>query len=622
MPKTPAVEFQGYSSAKDYADTPINIIRDMSNMLIENGCLTKTKPLSKSTNSAYTNKFLDIFEYIYSQFVLSYFVFKDRGGSNDYKYIDGESINTSIATTLTTVPTMSSNGNDVKKARSNANIIYLCDGTVPGRKFFRDGTDIRLYKNGLPAPTSAPTLSVPSAFAGSLNGDYYYYYTWVQTNEHQTIESEASPISAVQAVTLTTCPIRITIPATPTSTASGYITKARVYRLDPANTIAYYITEVTVSGSGTTVVDDYGNNSGHGYTRDFTRPKPVGENTQINFNPYHIAWYKQRMWYSKLQSNEIYFSEVLRPDAVKNDTSYLVIGDKDDAIKSLISTPQFLLVVKRKTMWIVEGSNPSDFLVTQVCRYGSQTEHVCWYQGYLYYANESGIFRTRLAGEPEKISDQILNDFRTALDASTRPRVENWKFLVEPTSNMIWISINSSGATANLPTITYIFNPSIGKFVGVINVGIESWGIFYSSNNTPKLFFTVADGYIYLYNVTTLEGISNYTGGYSEITQDISATIGGFIDPYPIAMKLYRLLKLMYKTDGQTETIDVGARKIDGTAITVKSNLSLGSGANALMTVGRSDKALSFKISKTAADMTKRWLINFTEIEYEPTTTW
>lgn len=357
-------------------------------------------------------------------------------------------------------------------------VLYISDGRSIGYKVFYDptlGPVPQIIHQGLPPPT---TLSDPVSSALSSTwpetGTYQYAVSWVQVNPYQTIESNAQTSSMAFTVSsLSTQRATITIPtaAIPGQTTSGTddrVTKARIYRKNPSQTLYYYVGEVTVSYTSAVTFQDDGT-----LFQDQTRPLSFN-NGRIPQGHIDMELYAGRMWYLANDNISVFFSEidangVSQPEAVPS-FNQIAIGNSTDAFVACFTYPSFLLIVKKFSMWIISGTTKADFAVQQVARAGSFCRNMTFiHRGLLYFANNEGIFVTDLFTKATKISDQIKLEFDMANAAE---QYNNWNWYLDPnTENLVFIVgtygyVYTPNATNDTDRIVGALN---GQFIGRLN---------------------------------------------------------------------------------------------------------------------------------------------------------
>lgn len=623
MAKKSVLNWEGYNSAKELLTTPINYFTQMQNMLIENGQLIKRKQFGNQASSVLDDTpviFFDAFSSGITYFKVAGLYYKAGFNAGSPTLLMA---NASFST-LT-------NANAFQSAREN-NFLYLASQIGPGWKLFNKAGTPTCEPIGLPVPTSVGSSVVKSALGGSWVANYNtpsqikWKYSWVVINANQTLESNLIPIVAGSGELAGVLTDKFTIGIQAKPTGYSHITHMRIYRSIDSGATYYRInhgggaTEVVYA---TTFVDlgdvTYPATSTippttHGQLTPLTVPSAI--------SPTSLAMWKGRMWYGV--GDKVYFSELntlnditsveyVQSSSFFNITPY---GDPADylnwnSIQRLVAFPQFLLIICKRSMYIIEGDTPADFKYRIIAPdYGTTApQSVLVHQGELYFANNAGIFRTTLADKPSNIALQIWKDFDAVRIADT---VKSIVSIPDHRTGNIWFITDSSGI--------FIYNPNIDKFVGIIVITFNAIGLqtFASDGGPPRIMIVDGTKRVRVYEQATS---SNESAGMV-----VAATTGGLIDERAFTPKQYRAIqvatKLLNNIAGNAETIDISVVQQGGAVRVADSNKVLDgtiikANPRAVGNASLGDVAIRF--SESSIDPTKIWSILGFDLEYEPT---
>lgn len=620
MPKITVNEFKGYSSAKSLLETPIDFLRQANNCLIINGQIRKRR---KFSSYAFTdsNDILGMIELDYTRIAAvarRYLFYKNNDGVSTslWRVAYGSTLQNG-PTTVTTA----GNANRPHFKFANNIILYCADGDEVHKFFISTGPTNNFEEIGIPAGT-APVVSAQAGAGGTLNGATGYTYAWVEDNDYQEIEGNIFPWDgAVTSVNLTAGVNygRIVIPASPHTR----INKARIYRMNPGGTIGYQIAEVTVTTAGTTTYNDTPT-----ATQNTLLPAPIDENGQFGSTCKILEWHKQRMFYAQYTqsgtnrfSNRLFWSEILKPESVKS-VSYVEVGDENDEFISLITLPQFLLIIKQRSIWILEGSSPADFRLQQINNYGSLApEGTLYYRNAIYLINEEGIFKTNGFDEPLNLSDQIKEDW-DLINADSDFVLEYSFVVVEPVTGYIWFCFNTTSGVNSFTV--FIFNPKIGLFVGKIDDFVcRCFTHLEEYNDKARLaYYDVSSNNVKAYDIFPSSGLTDETE-----LDNLLFTTGAFVEEMSGQNKLYRLVKFIVSSE-LDETVElwvVRSTEGSGSEDLITNSLVLGANSETKKGIGRSaHSGLGIQLSgdNLSFASNKYWAIAGMEIEYEKIGNW
>ena len=541
------------------------------------------------------------------------------------------------------------------KFRRFEKTIYIADGSNPGFKFAVDLRDqhssYQFFPNGLPAGTGSTgallggTRDTGGAAATEYGGkNPWWYAVWAVKNNTQTLIGNIPTALGRGSQTLG----GLTAGASEANwefaqRPAGYehITHIRLYAsLDSAagpygfvKDIAFADMTFDTASERHDYVDDLST------APDFGEPLPetlnvldatlpgANQHAQINFAYEHLEVYGERMWYASTDNELLYFSEPptearALPESVPS-FNFLVIGSTQDPFVELIARSQFLLIVKKYSMWIVEGTSKAEFRVQQITEYGSFCPHMTfWHKGWLYYADDSGIYRSQLFSEPERLSDKILEDW----DGFSKLNIEKWSYAIDPHSGFIWFILD---VASGINTKVFVFDPTGGHWVGTIEASIsQAFNIKAAEKGAGDsgrnyLFFGESnagdiEARIYDNSFTLITDTGPTVKWQSVSTCDIDIELGQLLHPHmPIGKKLFRRLKLFHRGLA-AENIKLHAR-IDGSDVTIDDTVATVDGGMIERNVGRSGDHMapiiqSTGIAAAAAFKITRLLLEWEEI--------
>lgn len=132
-----------------------------------------------------------------------------------------------------------------------------------------------------------------------------------------------------------------------------------------------------------------------------------------------------------------------------------------DGITALWSYGQYLLVFKRKSTWVIAGTNRRTWnkrLVGQVGCIGPRA--VCEHEGIVYFVGDEGFYRTDGAQLEEVPGAERIRDWLRAAtnwEGSPEGDVQMWSF-----GGFVWMSVPTNNDKR--PSLTIVYNPDTEAF--------------------------------------------------------------------------------------------------------------------------------------------------------------
>jgi hypothetical protein len=603
--KQSVANFDGYNSSKNPIATPMNFLRAAKNCVLENGQIRKRKKFCKlftQTPMSGATEYLiqEIFGYITSAGAL-YLLFRHNG---TWKY----STQLDLATAVSLEADPQTYYPVSFKFSNYPNILYVTTGGfTSGRKFY--GGSGLFHPIGLPTPV-ADFSSVTFDTAGvnfPAAGTYLYTYSWLETDTGVETESNAWPTNTTRSPNGSQTVV-FTIPARPESR----ISKARIYRSLAGGSILYRLTDVIVSGSPTVFTDN-----GTYTPNQLVYTKPIDRFTQPAFVPKHIEWHKSRMFYTEQSSNKLWWSEANEPESV-NSTSYLQVGNANDPFKFIFSRPQFLLIIKHHSVWILEGSGPSDFQLQKVFAENFEFERaIMWHEGWLYYVNESGIWRSNLFDTAENIGFQIWEDIKESLIiGSSSSNIDVFNIAYDPTHKHLWFILPYISGASTLRNC-FVYDPKLNRWLGSIYSLVSSAVKSIRINSILNLLAAINENGLVFYNPPESNILTD------EISFDFMVQLGGMINPELINIeKNFRFCNVTLQlTSGDEENVGAKFKKADGLSSGIVTRQFVN---NKVVTypVQRASTGLSVEFNQPGVDPNKDWAIVGVGLDFEPIGIW
>ena len=495
-------------------------------------------------------------------------------------------------------------------------------GAILGTKVYptRSSGAISTAPIGLPKPVSIGlTLGTSTGNCGwSRVGNFSHKITWVIDDGYEFTESNASDLGTSYISNVADNYIRVTRPTTP----AGYaITHWRVYRRDDvANSDFQLIQTISIATS-------YFNDSGDNEYVALNDVAPYLDHAQFPESPIVIGQYKNRLWMGSI-TGKLYYSKVNSPQGSCQyfySLGYFQVGDPNDEFIRLIETEEYLLVVKRNSIYLVSGTDVSTFTLQKLDDMGSVIPGFTFiYDGYLYYTNSSGIWKWDFYNEPVNLATSIWQDFLQIRSIFDIQLYTYYWFTVFDKLNGLILFIFPTDLLPSAKIL--VLNPKTNLWVGSYDFGLVSAGCNLSvdTKSSHILVSNLASAYK-LYISDPGPSFTILTTG-PESTFNFTAITGYTLpDVEELGKKLYRfahvVTRLLPESSSQsTGSINFTVLKYDGTTASFSSSLPVG--PTILINkihIGVTSELLAFVFYGTSISAVKTIEIEAVKIEYENT---
>jgi len=475
---------EGYSSAKSPRNTPVNFCTHMKNMYVRNGELRKRKGMHKQQSIGF-----DI-----GNIVRDGFAEYNDGGTREIIWADANNNWSHSSDFGGTASLTVTSGTTLTRFKKLNNLIYIACGD----KMRKYGGGTSIYDSGLPPPGIFANIVLNAGtglWKGLFSVQYDWAAVWISDNDSKgpTIESNiAGTPSSVTPLAggSGTDTVTLTRPALSSVDTEHNVTHWRVYRrLNIIGGLFFRVSTTDIPIAETTFVDD-------GTLANFQLAGPTNHTEPTAADD--LEYWKSRMWYIDADDKEkVRFSLLDFAEYVPS-INVFVVGSQNDPCKKLIGFDQFILIIKKDSVWAIEGNSLLSFRLREVLRDNGTISEAMRYEQFVYWHNAKGIWQWNSnTKQLVNIALQIWNDFKTMT-------VANIKMAFEPEEGHIWFGESSS-------SIFYIFDPSIERFIGKYTtpaaVNLANFG-FMDDITDPKVL-SWGDGIgLYTYNFS---GVSDET---------------------------------------------------------------------------------------------------------------
>lgn len=489
------------------------------------------------------------------------------------------------------------------------NTLYAADqdNQAMCAKFYQTGGTWKSEKMGIKAPTVAgDTLTEISPGTGSIvAGTYYYVYTYVNTLTPGVVQSNYGPVSV--SIVIGAGPSNVTLVVT--KSTDTQVNKIRLYRGTSSSGPFYYVNEYShTPGVGTQTLTD-------STATAITTIQPPTDHSPLTVDIISFCEFKSRLWAFYGSSNLIapsnppetnvnyqeHFSGITYPIGVPGDN--VVVG---------IAFPEFLIIVKQYSMYIMYGDDESSWRVDKILNEGVLSPWAVLKDGpYLYFQNSSGVSRwiPGFYNPVERISTTVYPDTDESFSATGDAALDrNFIILRDPYFDKLWFCHHNGGyLTRGAIDYVLLYDINSNKMVGKFVFGTTNW-IFFYKNLIYHLTFHVTDGgYIEQYVLSNPSGT----------TFDIEIETGYNQGPQYNELKHIRSILILYRKDSSaTDTYTVKGVKANGSLVTV-GTFTCADGDVFFKAFDGTDRFVGINISCTGA---KRYvLFAGMEVKYDAT---
>lgn len=502
---------------------PVNTIYDGSGFLIENNELRPTDYVAAPVVHTLDGPCVGLLEYFYS--TERWLLFKISSPYNGH-----------FIWNLTNPPVSLGAGGIDKFADYVVidNRVYIFDGGSLPKKYYKTVAGHQLVDQGVPQFADTYFTACTRAAAadgvwlpGQVGTTFYYKLSWQFSNEQEIIEGNANDTarSAVLVATTDRLNLSVTVPL-----VGGRVpTHVNVYRRSGASGDYGYIVSWNISGIGAITINDTG------YTASATRVAPINK-FQMNYAAELGCYYGNRLFSCTKAGNLLYYSDVLAPDSTQLSTP-IKVGANTDFFTRLIAHINFLLIVKQESMWILEGTNPSDFRLTRLpINIGSlATFATILVDGIVYFINNSGIFKYTFGAEAIPIHSDIQEYF-DALQVTSQTYLAGTVARRNPITGNIDFYFPSNQSIMSYNSAA---NKWVGKYtVGGTNTFLQAVKV---NNTVPQTRFA------YMINKNYYEHSRNTLASTINTSVQLNSKIQS-----PTNNKFYRFVRFTYSASQDT----------------------------------------------------------------------
>lgn len=399
--------------------------------------------------------------------------------------------NNGATVTLTSLTNGSGDSDFPMKTEMMNDVLYISRATQFGYKYFRESATTYFQAIGLPQASisAASWQTSPTGDGGFEAGDTAFRVCYVQKRGTEfDWQGPASEEFEVATTAATNGYVAVSINRPPNSYGSAGATHARFFIKPPSKGFFSFLEDVALSpGSGTTNI-----NLTDGSIYDETRrlfavndlANEYEENTRLEDTHYGLVNHLDRMFYLSTDGYTLWYSEVLKPESVPS-ANFLIVGTKGDPFTEVISSKGALWIIKRYSIWKLTGSYPGDFAMVKVAHFGSFFPNMTFvHDGFMYGANQIGIWRWGGDGEPDYISKQIQRDWDNAsiswpsrttntytavaydLDQGYSKAVESrFMWTLDKQTGYLWFDC-AYDETSDCFLGCYVYDPALNRFMG------------------------------------------------------------------------------------------------------------------------------------------------------------
>lgn len=357
---------------------------------------------------------------------------------------------------------------------STTQSIYASNGTYQKRI-----EDTTVYKWGIAAPTTAPTIAVGAGTG--LTGDYNAKYSYCR-KEGSVVVSESNLSSAASAaVTLANQSLSVTW----TASSDSQVTHVRVYRTLTDGSVYYHDQDIAI---GTTTVDTSTADASLGTLAHSNHDEPPTGNILLGPNFNGVCF--------MLKDNRVYHCLAKQPDYWPA-SYYVEAGPIQRPLKSGVFYNNQLYVASETNLYQIAGTGPQTFFpVPQtgaeggcLSRYGMLT--VAKFG--IFHVLNDGIYLFNASGDT-KITHSQLDEIFRGNDAGPMPAIDDlsnaWLIAFE---NRLYFGYAASNNTYPRHVIVYgLADKKVSYFdweVEIATVGIDA--------TNKRLLGADSSGYIY-----------------------------------------------------------------------------------------------------------------------------
>lgn len=562
-------EFAAFNTSKTRATTPINFLRETENCHIEQGeVVLRTKLASKGNiEQECTHLFNFEFGASFGADLRKLLVLNPTLiGPYIKVYSDNLVFESNVTGPNRDILEMSPTNHPHVDSLLLNDTLYLTeswqrneDVDYPNVKFLIDVLGNTKFVNiGIEKPRFDATLT---RLTGSGNwtevGNPSYRFSYIYKDSKRFIEGNAREEQSIE-ILATTNRVQIQIP-TPVNNGD-LITGVRIYRRGPgaSGSAGFGLINEAYPAFPYTFIDTGNNN----IQQDLTIAPKIDHSQPLGCSV-AVAYYNELVFFALNDGESLIFSKPAFPEAFPSQ-NLISVGSRDDKFIKLLPTKDFLIIVKQRSMWVLEGRTVAEFRLQKISNMGSLCPNfTVIHNNFLYFANESGIFKTTLFDEPINLATQIQETFNTA--KLNLQGIKYWRAYVLKEKDLILFFLDRSSMDDYFKQIL-VFNPKTNLFVG-------QWRR--TSTVDPKtrvrdiISWGNLENFIYLNQIPVVGGLEFVFNANQSITGQTTETVlptvyaeTGTLIPEvsPQSSKLFRHVFCLFSGLSTTPTVRILAR--------------------------------------------------------------
>lgn len=215
--------------------------------------------------------------------------------------------------------------------------------------------------------------------------------------------------------------------------------------------------------------------------------------------PRYIEMFNNQMFFAGFTQapQTIAFSDIGEPESVQPENTFDIQSPLGDFPSGLVFYNGRLMCFKDKSVFVVTGDNPSNFVVTQITNdYGCLNNAAAVYNNLLLFLDEKGVVEYNGANL-RIVSDRVEAIFRNMNIEAARTTAIMFHMKIK---NQIWIGIPCNGATENNCTVIYDYVADAWtKYEGFNPSAFNITNINYPENTS---IFGSYSGMVYNFNAS------------------------------------------------------------------------------------------------------------------------